>query len=361
MKQSKLLSLMMALFASVLLLGACDDDNENNSNNGNNNQQGQVANGIDQQLVGTWTSIISEGWEYNENGVTLVHWKDLSAIKTERWEYDGNGAEISHNTYTGEPEWETTYFGADGTYYDTNEDGEQNTGRWQASNGNLTLFVNGRTVTYTYSFNGNTLIVDTKEYDEEDGQRYLSDREVIYYERGTFDHNTNTIDPTGTYTPNQPTPVTPTDSTSVTPVPTPAGNFLGTLPSLWKSYFVTAEYDGQTQSYDIKSTDDEEYIEIEFRANSQARYSFWNYSDDDDQTITRALVKKAIRRALRATSTWESIIVNYQVSGNSVSLYNEEGGLTLNYNAAMQSLVLSITESDDYSGQSVTVNILFRK
>lgn len=362
MKTFRLKACMTALLACLLTLGACGDDNDTTTSQSGQSDNNQTVHAYDARLVGTWTSIISEGWEYSDDGVMLVHWKDLSALSTERWEYDGQGVEINHNTYTGDPEWDTTYFGADGKYVDMNEDGERRNGTWTAANGTLTLSYSGRTVSYTYSFDGNTLIVDEKEYEG----RTLVEREVIYYQRGTFNHQTNAIDPNGTYTPtdvpgpnggeNNPTP-------APTPVPEPAASFLGTLPSLWKSYLITATDGTQTQTYQVAGPNDDEYMELEFRTGGQAILSAWTGVDDEDSAqgaVTRALMAKAVRHAARrASGTFESTMLNYQVSGYNIRLFNANAELPLVFDPSTQSIVMSIDQSFDNA--TVSINIYFRQ
>jgi hypothetical protein len=331
MKNLRLTGPLMTLLVCLFTFCACGSDDEKDSTNGGggNNQSGQVLpNGLDQRLIGTWTCIVSEGWEYNAGGVVLVHWKDLSAISTERWEFDDQGNEVSHNTYNepDKPEWEMVTFNADGSFYDIDEDGQKPKGSWQSSNGVLTLTVSGKNHVKSYSFKGNTLVIVSEEYEEEDGKRYLASKTVDNFERGTFNTADNTINPNGGgYQPN-----INDDEPDVDPSPDAQFNVLG----VWRSYKIIIT---ETQEiYNVQNKNDENYIEFEFSDGGNARYSFW-----DEEFV--------------------NIPLKYTVSDKNVRVYSNssQANLNLSYDVTEDALVLS--RSMEVQNVSYTVNVYFHK
>lgn len=331
MKKLSLTGPLTTLLACLFILCACGSDDEKGTSGGGGagNQSGQIADGLDQRLIGTWTCIVSEGWEYNASGTILVHWKDLSAISTERWEFDDQGTQLSHNVYNepDKPEWEMATFNADGSFYDINEDGSKPKGTWQTTNGTLTLTVSGKPHLKSYSFKGNTLVVVSEEYEEENGKRYLASKTVDNFERGTFNSSDNTINPNGGgYHPED-----NDDEPAVNPSPDASFNVLG----VWKSYKMTITETLETDY--VQDKNDENYMEFVFSDGGKATYSFWD-------------------------ETFVSISLNYTVSGNSVRVYSGQADLTLSYDATEGegegALVLSrpLPQNEAY-----TLNIYFRK
>ncbi|MBQ9362089.1 MAG: hypothetical protein IJT97_01580 [Bacteroidaceae bacterium] len=347
MKNLNLTGLMMALLVCLLTLCACGSDDEKNTNGNGNGQSGQVADGLDQRLLGTWTCIVSEGWEYNADGVVLVHWKDLSAISTERWEYDDQGNEVSHNTYNepDKPEWEMTTFYADGTFSDITEEGQKPKGSWQAAGGVLTVTVSGKSSVKKYSFNGNTLVIVSEEYEEEGGKRYLASKTVDNFERGTFNGETNTVNPNGGGNGNS--------EENESDTPDSQFDILG----VWRSYKATVA--GSDEVYYVQGENDGAYAVFEFSAGGVAKYSFWDSGEDDGN---ESRIRYALRKAVRKAATqFVSIPLSYTVNGNSVKVFSSQSvSITLNFDASEQALVLSTPVVDEL-GVTYTTNIYFRK
>ncbi|MBR1668249.1 MAG: hypothetical protein IJ693_08220 [Bacteroidaceae bacterium] len=178
MKKNYLWSMLTTVMVAMLSIGfvSCGDDDDDN---------GGGTSGGSSALVGTWYSIISEGWEY-EDGELTGHWKDLSATSTRVYEVQ-NGRETGqyHDYSSGdEAEWEETTFTQDGKWTSTNEDGETTTGTYTVSNGKINLFMYNTFVnSVKYSISNNQLVLTSEEYDD-DGQ--LEEREIIYYNKGAY-------------------------------------------------------------------------------------------------------------------------------------------------------------------------------
>ena len=151
---------------------ACGSDDDNNNDN----------NSVDSRVVGTWTTTIGEGWNWDENGVLLNHWKDLSATTTRNYEII-NGSETGRYTdYTNNvPEWTTITFNADGSYIGENDE-ESFKGTFTAKDGVMTIFAADGADRWNYSFEDGKLKLVAEEY--EDG--VLVDKEINWYVKGLY-------------------------------------------------------------------------------------------------------------------------------------------------------------------------------
>ena len=147
---------------------ACGDDDDNTS--------------ADSRVVGTWTSTIGEGWNWDEDGTLVNHWKDLSATTVRNYEVI-NGTETGKYTdYTHEvPEYTTVTFNADGSFIGENEE-ETFKGTFTAQNGVLTYFTTEGADQWNYSFEDGKLKLVAEEY--EDG--VLTDKEINWYVKGLY-------------------------------------------------------------------------------------------------------------------------------------------------------------------------------
>ena len=154
------------------LFVACGSDDDDNNDNGS----------VDSRVVGTWTSTIGEGWNWDENGVLQNHWKDLSAITTRSYEVI-NGMETGrYRDYTdGEPEWTTVTFNADGSFNGENDE-ESFKGTFTAKDGVMIMLAEDRAHKSNYSFEDGKLKLVTEEY--ENG--VLRDKEINWYVKGLY-------------------------------------------------------------------------------------------------------------------------------------------------------------------------------
>lgn len=168
------IKLMFAVLCGVMIATtfvACgsdgDDDNGNSS--------------VDSRVVGTWTSTIGEGWQWDEDRILLNHWRDLSATTVRTYEVV-NGVETGRYTdSTHEPGYNTVTFNADGSYIGENEE-ETFKGTFTAKDGVMTLFAAEGADRWNYSFEDGKLILVAEEY--EDG--VLTDKEINWYVKGLY-------------------------------------------------------------------------------------------------------------------------------------------------------------------------------
>ena len=171
-----LFTLLVMGLCSVSLASCGDDDDDNGDNGGSSG--GKVTGNI----VGTWHSTVSEGWEYRD-GVLVSHWKDLDETTTRLYTV-ANGRETGeYRDMTVNAQWEEVTFNNNGTWTSTNEDDEGSKGRYSLSGDILRVYSDdGYETEMTVKFEGGQMLLTMEEYD--DGE--LESREVIYYDKGSY-------------------------------------------------------------------------------------------------------------------------------------------------------------------------------
>lgn len=128
--------MMVAMLSVGFTACGYDDDDE-----------GESVNANDSRIVGTWHSVISESWDY-EDGVLVEHWKDMSATSTRIFEMVNGVESGKYRDGSHSPEWEEYTFASDGNYRLKNEDGDVLCGIYNAFNGNLRITDGDNSDTY---------------------------------------------------------------------------------------------------------------------------------------------------------------------------------------------------------------------
>ena len=152
-------------------LSSCNKDDDGDGEGGGAN---------DSRIVGTWHFVSKESWEYTK-GVLVDHRKE-NATSTRIYEVV-NGKETGkyRDSCYGIELVEYT-FGVDGSFYAINDDADEESGTYIASNGNLKLTVGNFSGVFKYSYSGDQLIITM----EESNGKELEYRSINYLDKGPY-------------------------------------------------------------------------------------------------------------------------------------------------------------------------------
>lgn len=171
----KFLHTILAAVALILACGTVTSCGGNDDDDDNDSSQ------VDNRMVGKWRSVVCEIWRWNQdNGQLASHTLDLSSTITRHYNIVNGVEDGSYTDKTHPEEWEELTFNSNGTYFNTNEDNEDTSGKWTASKNTLAIYEDGESIAYSYEFDSNGRLVLTE---DEYRNGTLIFREKLFYEK----------------------------------------------------------------------------------------------------------------------------------------------------------------------------------